>query len=87
MLGFAVLFLSAYIVYLHARIVRKGLTQAENPVFVYEKPELSRALQHVADRVDRWREEGRLSREEHEKLTFLIQEDGAAERAVKEKKK
>ena len=81
MLGFLVLFLVAYIIYLHARIVQKGLPQAEHPTFVYEKPALSRPLQAVSDRLDLWREEGRLSREEHENLMSLVQEDGARERA------
>ncbi len=78
--GLFVLFLIAYIVYLHARIIRTGMRQAENPVFVYEEPVLSRPLQAVSDRLDRWRGEGRLSREEHEKLKFLVAEDGARER-------
>ena len=75
--GFFVLFLIAYIIYLHARLVRKGLTAAENPVFVYEKPALPKALQGTADRLDLWKEEGRLSREEHEKLMSLVREDAA----------
>lgn len=78
MLGFLVLFLIAYIIYLHAKFVRKGLTAAEHPVFVYEKPQLPKPLQMTADRLDLWRQDGRLSREEHEKLMSFVREDASA---------
>jgi hypothetical protein len=79
MLGFVVVLLVAYIVYLHAKFVRKGLTQAETLTFVYEKPALSKPLQAVADRLDKWKEEGRVSREDHERLMALVREDSAQE--------
>jgi hypothetical protein len=78
MLGFFTLFLIAYIVYLHAKLIRRGLPQAEKPEFVYEKPELPKALQSVADRLEAWRQDGRLSAEEHEKLMHFVWEDAAA---------
>ena len=77
MLGFVVLGLIAYIVYLHAKIIRTGLSQAEKPTFVMEAPTLPKALQAVADRVEAWKAEGRLSLEEHEKLSHLIREDAS----------
>jgi hypothetical protein len=48
-----------------------------------EQPALSKPLQAVADRIERWREEGRISREEHETLTALVREDGMRERGEK----
>jgi glycyl-tRNA synthetase beta chain len=78
-LSFLVCLLVAYIIYLHAKFVRRGLPAAENPVFVMEKPELPRKLQAVSDRIDQWKEEGRIDRAEHEKLAQLVRED--AERA------
>lgn len=77
MLGFLVLFLIAYIVYLHAKIVRTGLDKAERPEFVFEKPQLPKALQTVADRLDKWKEEGRLTAEQHENLMYMLREDAA----------
>ena len=81
--GLLVLILIAYVVYLHGKLVRTGLTQAENPVFVMEQPALSRPLQATADRIELWRREGRISREEYELLTALVREDGARERGEK----
>jgi hypothetical protein len=78
-LSFFVLFLIAYIVYLHAKIVRTGLTKAENPVFVFEKPELPKKLQAVQDRLDQWRLQGLLTLEEYEKMAHLVKEDAARE--------
>jgi hypothetical protein len=77
LLGFLVLFLIGYIVYLHGKMVRAGLGQAEKPLFVFEKPQLPKALQTVADRLDKWKEEGRLTAEQHENLMYLLREDAA----------
>ena len=62
-----------------ARLFRPAVRAADAPpVFVLEKPPLPRDLAPVAARLERWREEGRLSREEFERLAGLIREDAAA---------
>lgn len=77
MLGFLVLGLIAYIVYLHAKMVRTGLDKAAHPEFVFEKPQLPKALQTVADRLDIWKDEGRLTAEQHENLMYMVREDAS----------
>lgn len=77
MLSFLVLLLVAYIVYLHAKMVRTGLRSAESPVFVLEEPQLPGKLQAMADRIAAWKDEGRITIEEREKLLHLLREDAA----------
>lgn len=71
-LGLAVLFL----VFL-AKLFRPALDGAQNPRPVMEGPSLPRDLAVFLPRVERWREAGRLSREEYEHLLSLVREDAA----------
>lgn len=61
-----------------ARLFRPALSAADAPVFVLERPALPRDLAPVATRVERWRAEGRLSREDCERLMALVREDAEA---------
>lgn len=66
------------LIVLLARLFGRAAGAADRPAFVMEKPPLPGKLSSVADVVDRWREEGRLTREEHEHLSALLREDAAA---------
>ncbi|MBL0349922.1 MAG: hypothetical protein IPP68_06065 [Elusimicrobia bacterium] len=69
---------AAVLLWMMARLFRPAVRAAEAPVFVLEKPPLPRELAPVAARLDRWREEGRLSRADFERLDSLIREDAAS---------
>lgn len=60
-----------------ARLFGAASSEADRPTFVNEKPPLPRKLAPVAEAIDRWREEGRLSREDHERISALVREDAA----------
>ncbi len=66
------------LLWLMARLFRPAVRAAEAPVFVLEKPPLPRDLAPVASRLERWREEGRLPREDYERLAALVREDAAS---------
>ena len=53
----------------------RGVSKTEHPVFVMEEPALPRSLAPVKLWVDRCRADGRLDREEHEKIVGLIREE------------
>jgi len=63
------------LVVLLARMFSAASRDADHPTFVIEKPALPKKWAPVAEALDRWREEGRLTREEHEHLTSLLRED------------
>lgn len=67
------------LVLLLARLFSAASRQADRPTFVIEKPSLPKKLAPVAEALDRWRAEGRLTREEHERGTSLLREDAAKE--------
>lgn len=54
---------------------RSALRGAERPIFFVDAPAWPRALAPVASAVDRWREEGRISQSEHDRLMALVRED------------
>ncbi len=66
-----------FLVVLLARLFGAAAREADRPTFVIEKPPLPRALAPVAEALDRWRAEGRLTREEYEHGTALLREDAA----------
>ncbi|MBK8575499.1 MAG: hypothetical protein IPN90_07440 [Elusimicrobia bacterium] len=53
--------------------------EADRPTFVFESPPWPRTLAPVAVVLDRWREDGRLSHEEHHRLFSLLREDATKE--------
>lgn len=63
-----------FIIFL-ARLFGTASREADSPRFVMEKPPLPRKLVPVAEALDRWRAEGRLTREEYERGTALVRED------------
>ncbi|MBL0059697.1 MAG: hypothetical protein IPP35_11480 [Elusimicrobia bacterium] len=58
-----------------ARGFARGLDGTDRPRFVHETPLWPKDLAPVVKSVDRWRDEGRLTGEEHEKLRWLLRED------------
>lgn len=54
---------------------RKTLKSMENPKFVLEGPILPRDLAALVVRLDKWKEEGRISREDYERFMHLCRED------------
>lgn len=66
-----------FLVLLLARLFSAASREADRPRFVIEKPPLPRKLAPVAEALDRWRAEGRLTREEYEHGTALLREDAA----------
>jgi hypothetical protein len=60
-----------------ARLFGTASRDADRPTFVVDSVPLPRRLAPVAAALDRWKEEGRLSREEHERLSALMWEDAA----------
>jgi hypothetical protein len=62
-----------------ARLFSSASRQADRPTFVIEKPSLPKKLAPVAEALDRWRAEGRLTREEYERGTALLREDATKE--------
>jgi hypothetical protein len=66
-----------FLIVLLARLFGAASREADRPTFVIEKPPLPRKLAPVAEALDRWREEGRLTREEYEHGTALLREDAA----------
>ncbi len=60
-----------------ARLFSAASGEADRPTYVMEKPSLPKHLAPVAEALDRWRAEGRLTREEHERGTALLREDAA----------
>ncbi|MBL8023692.1 MAG: hypothetical protein JNK54_05350 [Elusimicrobia bacterium] len=60
-----------------ARLFSGAFRAADHPTFVMEKPAWPRKLAPVAEALDRWREEGRLTREEHERMMSFLREESA----------
>jgi hypothetical protein len=60
-----------------ARLFSGAFRAADHPTFVTEKPAWPRKLAPVAEALDRWKEEGRLTREEHERMMGLVREDSS----------
>jgi hypothetical protein len=58
-----------------ARLFRPTLEAAQHPRLVMEAPPLPKDLAVFLPRVERWRDTGRLSREEYEHLLALVRED------------
>lgn len=58
-----------------AKTFRRTLGTAAHPAFVMEKPSLPKGIAETVVQIDRWRAEGRLSREDYEKLMHLCRED------------
>ena len=58
-----------------ARVFRKTLGSVDRPSFVLEQPPLPKDLAAVVLRLEKWKAEGRLSREDHERLMQLCRED------------
>lgn len=61
-----------------ARTFRRTLGTAANPAFVIEKPPLPKGIAETVVQLERWRAEGRLGREDYEKLMHLCREDADA---------
>jgi hypothetical protein len=66
-----------------ARVFRKTLGTAQRPQFVMEKPPLPKGLSETVLQIEKWKSQGRISREDYERLMFLCQED-AEKAATKE---
>jgi hypothetical protein len=58
-----------------ALVMAASARRADRPAFVFEKAPLSKDLAALLPRVEKWRAEHRLSREEYEHLLRLVQED------------
>ena len=75
MLNLLILLCIVYLLYRMAKVFRQTMTAVENPRFVLEKPPMPKDLAAAASRLEKWREEGRLSREDFERLMHLVRED------------
>lgn len=69
LLGVAVFFLCLALVF------RRTLGTLEKPRVVMEKPPLPKGLADVVLRLEKWRAEGRISREDYERFMHLCRED------------
>ncbi len=58
-----------------AVLFRRTLRAMESPRYVIEKPPMPKEVSAALARIERWRDEGRLTREEYEKLNQLCEED------------
>jgi hypothetical protein len=74
------LLIAAVLFLLLARVFRRTLASLDKPTFVMEKPPMPKDLAAAMARIDKWRAEGRISREDHERLTQLCREDASASR-------
>ena len=54
---------------------RPALKRAERPVFFVESEVWPRSLAPVAAALDRWREAGRISSEDHDRFMTLLRDD------------
>ena len=68
-----------FLIFFLARVFSGASREADHPTYVNEKPALPKKLVPVAEALDRWRAEGRLTREEYERGTALLREDAAKE--------
>lgn len=73
-LTFAYISIFLFLVLL-AVLFRRTLKAMESPRYVIEKPPMPKEVAAALARIERWREEGRISREEYEKLLHLCEED------------
>lgn len=69
------LFLAAVVFFAMALVFRRTLKAVEKPQYVLEKPPLPKDLAAMVLRLDKWKSEGRISREDYERLMHLCQED------------
>jgi hypothetical protein len=69
LLFFALLFVALAVAF------RRTLAQVERPVAVLEKPPLPKGLSELVVRLEKWRAEGRITREEYERFMHLCHED------------
>ena len=60
-----------------ARLFFSGVRAADRPSFVMDVPPGPLSRDPVVGQIKRWRHEGRLTREEEERLMTLLREDGA----------
>ncbi len=58
-----------------ALVFRRTLGAAAKPQWVMEKPPLPKDLAALVLRLDKWKAEGRISREEYERFMELCRED------------
>jgi hypothetical protein len=57
---------------------RRSLKSLETPRFVLEKPPLPKDLAAAVTRIEKWKTEGRITREDYERLMYLCREDADA---------
>jgi hypothetical protein len=69
LIALAVFFLALAVVF------RRTLKPAESPEFVLEGPPMPREVAAAARRLELWRGQGRISREDYERLMHLCRED------------
>jgi hypothetical protein len=74
-LNFLVLLGIVVLLILMGRVFRKSMNTIENPQFVIEKPPMPKDVAATARTLDRWRGQGRISREDHERLLELCRQD------------
>jgi hypothetical protein len=75
---YAAVIACALFFYMLAKTFRRTLGTAANPAFVMEKPPLPKGLSETVVQIERWKAQGRVSREEYERLMHLCREDAEA---------
>jgi len=58
-----------------AILLKHHVAESQSPKEVYEKPKRAPDIPIVMERIQRWRSEGKISREEYEHLLYLCQEE------------